>query len=62
VEVANYKENTMAEEDTKYPGHEGTNKPPVAPSGYMSPGTHAPLSQQPQGVNEKTGLGKDGKA
>lgn len=49
--------------DTKYPGHdEGTKAPPTAPAGYNSPATHAPLSQEPQGVNSKTGLGKDGKA
>ena len=51
----------MADEKS-YPGHEGSNKPPVAPPGYLSPATHAPLSQEPQGVNVKTELGKDGKA
>lgn len=49
-------------ENTKYPGHdEGTNKPPVAPTGYSSPGTFAPLSQDADSVNVKTDRGKSGK-
>lgn len=50
-------------DNTKYPGHdEGTKAPPNPPQGYNSPATHAPLDQTPQGVNQKTELGKGGKA
>lgn len=49
--------------DTKYPGHdEGSVMPPTKPTGYSSPATHAPLTQDPQGVNQKTDLGKTGKS